>query len=158
MKKLIPFFTALLIVLLSVGCNKDDDDNGGGGGTGGDVGDLTVTLTWDAVGIDLDLSLVDPSGGIAGGGFVFNSNAISSGDDLSGPGEETVTFDDNAPDGTYVVTVGIIDEDVSADYSLKIEASGNSRTFNQSIIDDTNVEDDGEVIITFTKTGGQLTF
>lgn len=157
MKNLFPLLALALVVLFSVGCNKDDDDDGGGG-TGGDSNDLTITLTWETVGADLDLSLIDPGFGSVGGGFSVGSNGISSGDDLEGPGEEVITFDDNAPDGQYIITVDAIDEDVSIPFTLSVQSKTDGREYNESIFDDPDLADDGFFMVIVVKEGSNLNF
>lgn len=158
MKNLFYSLFAFAILALAMGCNKDDDGGNNGGGTGGGMDDLEISMNWETVGVDLDLGVIDPTGGIAGSGVAVNSNATSTPDDLEGPGTETITFDNNAPDGNYVVTVTIIDSDVSSPFTLTIRSAGDSRTFNETIIDTPSNDNDGSFILTFQKNGRNLIF
>lgn len=153
MRNILYLFFALSIVSLSFGCGDDDDDGGPNSGTGGGNDDLVMTLTWEEATADFDLSMIAPNSGVAGGGFSFNTPADSSGDDLTGPGEETITFDDNAPDGTYNVVVNLASGPDNTPFTLRIQSRSDGRTFNE-----TRSTSDNEFAVAFTKDGRQLNF
>lgn len=160
MKNLFYSLFAIALISLTVGCGDDDNgvNNNNNNGTGGGLDDLEMVLTWETVAADLDLAIVDPNGGTSGLGFSFGSEAVSSGDDIMGPGEETITFNNNAPNGNYVVSVSTQDEGITVPFSLKISSQNSSRTFNETIEDDPNVADDDVIIFTVNKNGNTLTF
>ncbi|MGB3546524.1 MAG: hypothetical protein WBA17_06095 [Saprospiraceae bacterium] len=145
MKTLFPLFALCLVLFLSSGCGNDDDG-------GPDPGVLRITLTWQEAGTDLDL-VIQSTAGLYGPaeGTPSDTDITVSADDLSGPGEEFVNWQANAPDGVYTVSVDNLEfEDV--DYTLRIKSAGTDRTFEETVDDfETNT-------ITFTKTGTTLTF
>jgi len=137
--------------LVISGCSKDDDDNGGG--SGGADGDLLIRLTWDQQDADLDLAVSGPNALILAGGFSNLTGATHSGDDLTGPGEETIMFDNVAPDGDYSIEIEWFDGAGDVSYTLRVESAADGRTFDETI-NSTNDLDR----ITFTKNGRNLSF
>lgn len=127
------------------GCKKDDDDNSG---SGGEDGDLIVRLTWNQADADLDLDLTGPNN-LSVGPF----SPQHSGDDLTGPGDETIEFMNDAPDGNYEVVVEWFDGQGDVSYTLLIQGADNGRTFNETIDFDVDIDR-----FTFTKSGGRISF
>ncbi len=145
MKQLFPLLAFCLLLITAAGCGKDDDGDG-------DFGELKITLSWQAASTDLDLSVLDP-----GLNFYFPTGTTErtendiriSADDLSGPGEESVTWLVAPPDGVYVVNIdNLATQDV--DYTIRVQADGVNRTITGTVDDDDN--------ISFTKTGTTFTF
>ncbi|NJO86926.1 MAG: hypothetical protein HC821_02450 [Lewinella sp.] len=119
--RLTPYFILLLCVsLLYTGCKKDDDGDDNGDGTGDD---LRISLTWQQTDADLDLDIVsDPLSRFIGP-LTNASNITHSGDDLTGPGEEVIRYDNNAPDGRYRVRVEWFSGDDDVRYTLRIQSA-----------------------------------
>lgn len=134
-----------LALLLFSACGSDDDDSNTDG-IGGDPNSLRITLEWTQADADLDLDLED-------GPAAAYANGIYSGDVLSGPGRETMTWVDNAPDGAYEVAVYWADGQGAVGYKLTIQSAETGRIIESSV--EENDEDD---YIVFTKSGTKLQF
>ncbi|MEM8583738.1 MAG: hypothetical protein AAGF87_05685 [Bacteroidota bacterium] len=149
----------LAIALFASACGNDDD--------GGDTpmnflpneNDLLIKLNWTTADAEFDLIEVLAPGGVVMDSEGFDTgtiaNVVFSGDDADSPGEESIRFNDSAPDGSYTVfydTGFTEDDDESYMATLEITSQGTSQTFTNSI------DSEGEVEINFTKTGGRLTF
>jgi hypothetical protein len=133
-----------LALLLFSACGSDDDDSNTDG-IGGDPNSLRITLEWTQADADLDLDLED-------GPAAAYATGIHSGDILSGPGRETITWVDNAPDGTYEVAVYWADGQGSVNYKLTIQSAETGRTIENTV---SGTEDD---YISFSKSGTNLQF
>lgn len=73
--------------------------------------------------------------------------------DLTGPGDETIEFMNDAPDGNYEVVVEWFDGQGDVSYTLLIQGADNGRTFTETIDFDVDVDR-----FTFTKSGGRINF
>lgn len=152
MKFSLQILFAFLTLLSTTACFEDDDTSTA------NFDNLEISLSWETPGVDLDLDLTDPNGGLAGGGTTLGSNATSTQDILEGPGVETISFDENAPNGQYIVKVSINQLDVSSPFKLTVRSDNSVNTFEQEIINDSSEASDGSFVLTFQKNGGNLTF
>lgn len=137
------FYLCLFAVVFAAGCSKDADDDDSVMGLNGNDDDLIVRVTWEQIGADIDLDLDAPT---------FASRDFS-GDDTVGPGDESYTYNDTAPDGQYEVEVDHFSGTGDVSYTLTIQSADDGRTFRGTVSSANDVD-----IITFTKNGRSLEF
>lgn len=121
------------------------------------TGSLQVNLSWDTGGTDVDLHVIEP------GGFeIYYSQKISSTtggeldrDDTDGFGPENI-FWENAPDGTYRVSVVYFSGDAITNYYVTINSPGGSRTY-EGVLSG-NVNREKRHIVNIEKRGNSYSF
>jgi len=117
-------------------------------------GSLQVSLSWNNDS-DQDLYVGDPSGTSINYTNPFSDTGGElDRDDTDGFGPENIFWNDNAPDGTYTVSVDDYSGSSTATtYVVTINAPGKSKTF-------TGTTQNGSVasVVTFTKNGNSYSF
>ncbi len=130
--------------------------------TGEDLNDLPDTdgvlqigLSWDTDATDVDLWVTDPAGEVI---YYANPTSSSGGyldrDDTDGFGPENIYWVDNIPDGDYKVQVHYFAGQAVTNYEVKVT---NGLGYSASYTGILNVEDQLDDVVTFRKTGNQIT-
>jgi len=118
------------------------------------TGALQISLSWNTA-TDQDLHVTDPSGTIIN----YTNKTSSTGgeldhDNTSGYGPENIFWSENAPDGSYTVTVDDYSSSGEATTCfVTITAPGKTKTFNV-----TTQNGSQPTVVTFTKTGTNYSF
>ncbi|MDY6787108.1 MAG: hypothetical protein SVK54_03170 [candidate division WOR-3 bacterium] len=101
---------------------------------------VSVTLTWDTI-CDLDLEVIDPDNEkIDLHNTASASGGIYSGDDQDGYGPEQIYWPNmNAPEGTYKITIHHYEGNASANYSIDVNAYGQTTQYTGTINKDESI-------------------
>ncbi len=139
-------------VLDSVNQENEDNISAALGALNTGFGQVKVTLTWNSV-ADVDLWVTEPSGnridysnpGSASGGILDV-------DDVDGGGPENIYWEENAPQGTYLVQVNLFDPNGSSqsNYLVQLEINGNVNSFAGSLTAEGQVNDVTSFQISFS--------
>jgi hypothetical protein len=118
------------------------------------TGALQVSLSWNTE-TDMDLYVTDPSGEVI---YYGDEYAESGGqldrDDTDGYGPENIFWDDNAPNGTYIVEVHDYDgSSLLQNWVVTVTSGSSSRTFSGTLQNGQR-----KTVTTFTKNGTSLSF
>ena len=118
------------------------------------TGSLQISLSWDDDS-DQDLYVTDPSGETIS---YLNRSSNSGGqldrDDTNGFGPENVFWIEDAPDGTYSVVVDAFStRSTLTNFYVTVSAPNGGRSFSG-----TNVNGSETAVVTFTKSGNNVSF
>lgn len=118
------------------------------------TGALQISLAWTTA-TDQDLHVIDPTGAEIYYDYPYsNSGGELDRDDTDGYGPENIFWDENAPDGTYKVSVVDYDRTSTPNpFFVTINSPGKSKTFNGQTINGNRVQ-----VVTFTKSGSTYSY
>lgn len=118
------------------------------------TGSLQVSLSWDNES-DQDLYVTDPDGETIFYGDSFSSSGGTlDRDDTNGYGPENIYWTENAPDGTYSVSVNDFDfVPEGTQFYVTVSGPEDSRRFSGTTQSGNTVD-----VVTFTKNGDRLSF